>query len=339
MTSRELVYNTLDFKNHDRAPRQLWVLPWARLFEGEKLKGIQVDYPDDITWDMPVPYKETPKTSGALYDLGVYIDEWGCEFTHVQRGIIGEVKKPIVVGEDWEDADSVRFPEELLSIDIDKVNEYCSNTDKFVVQSEILRVFERLQFIRGTENLFMDIATQNEGMLEFTEKLHDFNCKVMEVWGKTDVDALFFMDDWGSQNSMLINPDTWVRIFKPMYADYCKIARKYGKKIFMHSDGNTLQIIPHLIEIGFDALNLQIFCIGIDKLLDFKGKITFWGEIDRQGLLPFGTPDEIQEAVKSVYEALWDKGGCIGQCEFGPGAKPENIRQVFQTWNDLTFKL
>jgi hypothetical protein len=86
--------------------------------------------------------------------------------------------------------------------------------------------------------------------------------------------------------------------------------------------------------MGVDALNSQIFCMGIDKLEQFKGKITFWGEIDRQDLLPNATVKEINQAVKSVKSALWDNGGCIAQCEFGPGGRPENVFEVFRAWNE-----
>jgi hypothetical protein len=81
-----------------------------------------------------------------------------------------------------------------------------------------------------------------------------------------------------------------------------------------------------------DAVNLQIFCIGIENIAQFKGKITFWGELDRQHLLPEGTPDQIDEAVRQVYAAVWADGGAIAQCEFGAGAKPANVRQMFKTW-------
>jgi hypothetical protein len=67
----------------------------------------------------------------------------------------------------------------------------------------------------------------------------------------------------------------------------------------------------------------------------FAGKITFWGEMDRQWLLPSGTLDEIVKAVKRVKEALYKDGGVIAQCEFGAGAKPENVYQMFQTWDEL----
>jgi hypothetical protein len=104
----------------------------------------------------------------------------------------------------------------------------------------------------------------------------------------------------------------------------------------MHSDGNISAIYPHLVELGLDAINSQVFCIGLEKLAPFRGRITFWGEPDRQHLLPHGTRTEVGAAVRQMHEMLWaDGGGCIAQCELSVGANPENVRQVFETWNRL----
>ena len=103
----------------------------------------------------------------------------------------------------------------------------------------------------------------------------------------------------------------------------------------MHSDGNTLSIIPRLIDLGLDALNTQIFCIGVEKLRPFKGKITFWGEIDRQNLIPHASLEEIDRAVQKVYDTLWQDGGCIAQCEFGAGGNPDNVYRIYQKWSEL----
>ena len=173
-------------------------------------------------------------------------------------------------------------------------------------------------------------------MMEFMERMHDHYCRYLTKLAQTNCDALSFMDDWGSQKALLINPSTWRELFRPMYRDYIDIAKKYGKKTFMHSDGYTLEIIPDLIDIGLDALNTQIFCMGTEKLRQFKGKITFWGEIDRQNLLPYASVEEIREAVRTVRRDLYENGGCIAQCEFGPGGKFENVLEVFAEWDRLT---
>lgn len=335
MTSRELVYKTLEFKNEtNNVPRHLWVLPWAANTYPNELAEIKNDFPDDILQGPYTTYSETVETYGIPCEIGEYSDEWGCKYVNIQRGIAGEVKEPLIdpEDEDWEDTGRVHIPEEALSFDIELVNKSCKETDKFVIAGACPNPFERLQYIRGTEQLYIDLMLKPQGMLDFIAKMHDFYKRLMEKWAKTDVDALLFMDDWGSQNSLLINPTVWVDIFKPMYKDYIDIAHKHGKKIFMHSDGNTLEIFPHLIEMGLDAINSQIFCIGIDKLEQYKGKITFWGEIDRQHLLPNGTVKDIDDAVKYVREKLWSNGGCIAQCEFGPGAKPLNVYEIFKAW-------
>ena len=333
MTSRELVKKTLEFANTNRVPRQLWHLKWAEIHYERELRKILEDFPADII-ECP-EFLTVDFEREDLTKVGTSKDDWGCIFENKQHGIVGEVKIPIVKGEEWEDFENVHIPIELLEVDTDRVNEYCKNSDKFILSPCLARPFEQLQFIRSTEALYVDIALKSEGMLKFLKKMHSFYCQLIEKWAQTDVDGILFMDDWGSQKSLLINPKTWVEIFKPLYKDYIDIAHKYGKKVFMHSDGYTIDIIPHLIELGLDAMNVQIFCIGVENLQQFAGKLTFWGEIDRQHILPYGSEDDVKQAVSLVKKNLWKNGGCIAQCEFGIGAKPDNIYEVFNSWNNI----
>lgn len=198
MTSKERVLATLEFRNKtDRVPRQLWTLPWAHDHYPEMLKQLERDF----EWDFAEPdaiLKETPKTKGNAYALGEYVDEWGCIFTNLQKGVIGEVKHPIVEEEDWSDAGNVHIPEELLTFDQDQVNHSCEKKqDKFLFGNCCPRPFEQLQFIRGTANLYMDLMDPPEGLLEFMKRMHDYYCRLMTKWARTDVDALNMMDDWG----------------------------------------------------------------------------------------------------------------------------------------------
>jgi uroporphyrinogen decarboxylase len=332
--SRKRVFDTLNFElpTNERVPRQLWSLPWAEEhFPGSRDAILQA-FPNDIVQApgiLKTPVNEL--TTGGPFAIGTYIDEWGCVFENRQSGIIGEVKHPIV--EDWSDTSKVHIPREALTLDIDQVNAFCRETECFVMAGTCQRPFERLQFIRGTENLFMDLASEEEGLYDFLKQLHEFHLAELAVWSKTDVDSLFIMDDWGTQQSLLINPVMWRKIFKPLYKDYIDLAHAAGKKIFMHSDGNILEIYPDLVEMGLDAINSQIFCMGVDKLTAFKGKITFWGEMDRQHILPDGTEKDVEDAVQRVYENLFFNGGVIAQCEFGPGAKPENVRALYAAWD------
>lgn len=327
---RELVRRTLEFDGPERVPRQLWLLPWAAGRHPADAAEISRRFPDDIV-HAPAFFKIDPPGRGDRYAPGTSTDEWGCVFENIHEGAIGQVKKPLLSG--WSRLDAIRFPEERLTVDREKVNAFCRETDRFVLSSSWIRPFERLQFLRGTENLFFDLADRPAELFSLIDRLHDFYIRELEVWAATEVDGLTVMDDWGTQDALLISPATWQEIFKPLYRDYIEIAHAAGKALFFHSDGHITEILPHFVELGLDAVNSQVGCMGIEELgKRFGGKLTFWGELDRQQILPYGSRDDVRGAVSELREAFYRNGGVIAQCEFGLGAKPDNVISFFEAW-------
>ncbi|HPW17626.1 MAG TPA: uroporphyrinogen decarboxylase family protein [Candidatus Aminicenantes bacterium] len=334
MTSRELVVDTLEFRGPARVPRQLWTLPWAEMTWPAELAALRARFPDDIV-SSPAFLREPPRTEGEEYEPGVFVDEWGCRFENAQRGIIGQVKEPRL--RDWSGLDGLRVPRERLTVDLAEVDGFCAASGAFVLAKTGARPFELLQSLRGPENLYVDLAERPKGLFRLIDAVHAFFREEMELWASTEVDALVFADDWGGQTGLLVAPGLWRELFKPLYREYVEIAHRNGKYAFMHSDGHIAAILPDLVEIGLDALNAQIFCMDVAEIgRRFAGKLTFWGEVDRQRLLPSGTPAEVAAAVGEVHRALWRGGGAIAQCEFGPGARPENVAAVFEAWEALT---
>jgi uroporphyrinogen decarboxylase len=340
-TSRELVGRCLRFESPDRVPRHLWVLPWASAHHPEAVSELQRLYADDII-GAPSVCGPSSRERGDAYREGEYTDDWGCLFRNIQAGLIGEVKEPLLP--DLADRASIRPPYETFPVDAsaarDRVNRFCGETDRFVMAGGLARPWERYQFIRGTENSLIDIMEPGAGCADLLKTIHRFYLEEMEFWAGTDVDALFFMDDWGAQNRLLIPPRIWRELFKPLYRDYCDLAHANGKSVFMHSDGNILEIYEDLIEIGVDAINSQLFCMDFEELRDrAKGKITFWGEIDRQHVLPSKDPQAGRDAVRKVARYLYDpRGGIIAQFEFGAGAEPETALALFDEWDRISLR-
>lgn len=335
MTPREIVTRCLRFEHPQRLPRDLWVLPWAANHYPEAVAELARRFPSDFAGP-PSVYRPSPRARGQMHSLGTYTDDWGAGFINIQEGVHGEVREPIIADiNDWRD---VEPPYETLPANWDKardeVNRFCAESDKFVRAGCCPRPWERLQFLRGSANAMMDLMTPDSGALDLVKRIHQFYLKELEFWVSTDVDAINFMDDWGAQNQLLIAPTLWREIFKPLYKDYCDLGSTHGKFVFMHSDGHISEIYEDLIEVGVDALNSQLFCMDLDDLQRrAKGRIAFWGEIDRQHVLPAPDPEVGRRAVRQVADHLYDpSGGIIAQFEFSVGANPDVALAIFDEW-------
>ena len=337
MTSRELVKKCLTFDHPERMPRDVWVLPWAENEFPAEIKKLHEKHPSDFGFS-PFVYNKSLKVKGDPYNIGHYTDEWGCVFENIHPGIIGEIKDPILKNID--DYNSIEPPYEMIPDNPDEarkiVNEFCAKSDKFVLSGCCPRPWERYQFLRGTENSMMDIMVEDNAR-KLINLIHQFYLKEVEFWASTDIDAVFIMDDWGAQNQLLIPPPLWRELFKPLYKEYADLTHKNDKFIFMHSDGNITEIYDDLIKIGIDAINSQLFCMNMEEIAEkAKGKITFWGEIDRQHVLPATKKQVAIDAVRKVEKYLYDPvGGIIAQFEIGPGANPEMAFTILEEWDKI----
>jgi len=346
MTGKERVIKTIEFDYPDRAPRDLWWLPAVEMNQKKELKNLLKKMPMDIgtpEFKAGVSDRQKGKSTilvssvrnhplNTLREKGKYVDEWGSVWYVGEDGVAGEVKEPIL--DDLSKINKFSPPWEYLeSTDLSEVNKTCAESDKFMLSDICARPFERMQFVRGTENFFIDLAYGNKELFRLRDMIHEYNLRHIKMWLKTDVDGIFMMDDWGAQNTLLISPSVWREFLKPLYKEYCDLIHQHNKYAFFHSDGHIEEVFDDVIEIGIDAINSQLFCMNIEKLAQkYKGKITFWGEIDRR-LLSFGDVDRITEAVYRARRALDDgRGGVIAQCEWGKNNPVENIEAVFKAW-------
>ena len=330
MTSRERVRRALRFERPDRVARDLWVLDGAMVHHKAAVEALRERFPGDIAHP-PIHQPRLAHQVGHPTEVGTYVDEWGCRFENIQRGVVGEVKEPLV-GE-WSELGKVKAPMELVGVGLEEVDGFCESTETFVLAGWGTP-FERMQYIRGSENLYMDIADPPAEFFELRRMVHEFNLAGQEALCRTKIDGIIFADDWGSQKALLISPARWRELYKPLYRDYAAMAKAAGKFVFMHSDGYIMDIYEDLIEIGVDAINSQLFCMPIEEIgKRFAGRITFWGEIDRQNLMPRGTVGQVREGVRRVWRNLaCEGGGVIAQFEYGIDTRPENAVAAFEEW-------
>jgi uroporphyrinogen decarboxylase len=336
MTGKERVLKTLAFQEADRIPLDLWILPAARMRHGEQLDALLEKYEFDIAQIAgPFDHGWTPE----YYTPGKYTDPWGSVWTNRQAGIIGEVKDPVLG--DIAKLDGYRPPlEAFLKEQKENENKITEairiqrEKGKFVIGGWI-SLFERMQFVRGTVDLYCDMG-EDEGVFE---KIADMVMKFwhiyLDVWLDRDIDAVAFGDDWGSQRGPLVSPVFFREQFKPRYKELIDRIKGSGKKVFFHSDGYIFDLYGDFIELGVDAMNSQLWCMGVEKVAEkYAGKLTFWGEISRQNILPSGTPEEIRNAAEKMKKHLRvSGGGLIGQSEINRDVPLENVEAFLNAWN------
>ena len=82
--------------------------------------------------------------------------------------------------------------------------------------SSTVELFQRMLFLRGFENVMMDFGHEDGNMLALMDLLHKFFVRQLHILAPVAADAIMFKDDWGSQTSLLISPQQWRRLFKPL---------------------------------------------------------------------------------------------------------------------------
>ena len=175
--------------------------------------------------------------------------------------------------------------------------------------------------IRDIEEWYMSLLMRPAYIHEVFEKqtgiaLNNLS-RFAAISGDTVDVAYICGTDFGTQGSLFCSPETFDELYKPYYRkinDWIHSNTRW--KTFKHSCGAIFDLIPNIIDAGFDILNpVQISAKGMDpvKLKATYGKdIVFWGGgVDTQQVLSFGKPEEVREQVRRLCEILGRDGGFV----------------------------
>ncbi len=250
-----------------------------------------------------------------------YVDEWGvgwktCEYdTPFGQGFYTEIHDHPLADDDAISRYRPPNPNrpELYRDSERLVREY--GREYFIVGATVTTIFETAWALRGLEQMMVDLVENPElaeTILEIPFRYHLATAKRLVQLG---VDMIWTGDDVGGQSAMLLSPAMWRRFFKPRMAEFFAELKRINPnvKIAYHSDGMIQPIIPDLIEIGLDVLNpIQPACMDPAWLKrEYGDRLCFWGSIDEQHTLPFGTPADVRKEVLARLETVGESGGLI----------------------------
>lgn len=379
MNSRERILKALAHEEPDRVPFDLAGTTWsgiAAVAYANLLKHLQQPEEKpvwaDVVQQIVVPSEKMldrlqsdtrglrPLTSHnwdvyeKLTDAGEnweYVDEW--QFTHHFPKHNGHwfslVKHPMehldpplaedIVAFSWPQAADKRriagLREEALR--------YREQGKIVVIKGLCAGIFEMHQRVRGMANAMLEPFIYPEFSDLLAGKIADLKIEFWEMALNELADVVDIVaegDDYGTQESQLIDPDHFRMFYKPHMARVMAAIRKKAPqaKIMFHSCGNVRPIIPDFIETGVEILNpVHITAAGMEPVQlkkDFGKDVVFWGGgIDTQHVLPSGSADDITAHVKRSLDALAPGGGFVFATvhNIQSEVSPQNIMKMWDT--------
>ncbi len=174
-------------------------------------------------------------------------------------------------------------------------------------------LFERTWTIRGFENALADAAADPGFYEELLDRVTELQLAFVRASLDLPFDGVMFSDDWGDQRGVILGPERWRRLVKPRLARLYAAARDAGRLVANHCCGRIVDIMPDLIEIGLDVLeSVQPEAMDPYELKRRWGdRLTFWGGLGSQGIIPFGTPQQIRDEVRRLCAEMGRGGGYI----------------------------
>ncbi len=242
----------------------------------------------------------------------------------------------------WPDPDDPGYYRGLR----DRAKALRENTDCAVILNLPSGIVHTSQWLRGYETWLKDLYRNR-----------DFACRLMELicdwWVRLTENALdaageyiditYFGDDLGTQASTVFDPQIYRELVKPHHARmFAAIKERSGAKTMLHSCGAVSALIDDFIDVGIDIINpVQVRAKNMEPerlKAEYGDRISFWGAIDTQRVLPFGTPDEVRAEVRRVSDILGRGGGYVLNSVHNIQADvaPENIAAMFDEARSYT---
>lgn len=345
MTSKERVLNAINFKTPDRLPIcgsgfvGDFIENWQSFVNADG--SVHPNYYTDtciLTADECF-FPSERRLISESGDYEIWNDGWGriikkgkkdAYFTETVETVLkepGDIDKL-----DFEPAsleqryDNINY-EGYEGFDLKLVKEKCSDSFKL---SKVGGIYIRSHFLRGEENLLIDMALDEGFCDELFDRVAEHAANMaLETLKQTDSweAGLWIDDDMASTYNTMFSPVMFERYFLPRYEKLIRTCRKAGcKHFFFHSDGNIAPVLDMLLDAGFEGFNPLEPRSGLDlyRLREKYGnKIVFFGGVCNTQILPRGDKKEIKEHIMPLIELGRNGGLIIGTASFGDDITPE----------------
>jgi uroporphyrinogen decarboxylase len=264
--------------------------------------------------------------------------EWGFSWERLDE-TMGQPRSYLIQG--WQDLQTIRQPDPADPRRFAGVPEFMARyPDRFRMAALGLSGFTTIWCLRSFDALMLDLVDAPEQVQALAEIVFGFEERLIEQIASYPFDAVAFFDDWGTQSGMIISPGLWRRVFKPFYARQFALVHRLGMYVYFHCCGQYLPIIPDLIEVGVDVLNIsQPNLYDIPDLgRRFGGQVCFICPVSYQTTSITGNREDIFSDVRELVDSLGRfNGGLLGYIEeyHSIGMSEENYQACVEAFRTL----
>jgi uroporphyrinogen decarboxylase len=251
------------------------------------------------------------------------IDSWGSGQKEISPGVWFPGIHPMADATTLEEIENYPWPDMMDPTRVQGVREKAKrlaeeNRYAILATPWLLFPFERSFAMQGMDRFLGNMIRFPDFAKALLERIAALCKELMGVFLRElgeNVDIIKIGDDLGMQTGLMISPDMYRQILKPIHADFISfIKTRTNAKIFFHSDGDIFDLIEDMVEIGVDILNpIQTSAGRMADLSALKQRygeeIVFCGAIDTHRILPHGTPEEVKQEVRRVIRNLGPGGG------------------------------
>jgi len=335
LSDRENYLRTIAFDNPEWIPIHVHVSDASRDQFREEMEEVMARHPLIFPGFEKGQRDYDSYEFAAAYRAGEqFTDSWGCVWESTVDGLEGQViVSPL---ENWEALESYQVPDPLVQADrgpadwdgiregIQKARANGRLTSGGVPHGFMLM---RLWYLRGFENLMLDIATDEPRLQTLIDMVVEHNSIIVNQYLAMGVDMVTFGEDLGTQVASIISPAAFHKWISPAYRRLMQPCHEAGAYVYLHSDGYIMELIDELVACGVDVINPQDLCNGIDNLARYvKGRICIDLDIDRQKIVPFGTRQDIHDLIEEEVRKLGSpQGGLMMTAGIYPPTPPENV--------------
>jgi uroporphyrinogen decarboxylase len=292
-----------------------------------------------------IPKESHYEVGTVELDPEMYENEWGVVIKTARTGYAMHYGSPFGENSTIEEIERHPWPDPDDPVRCaglaDSARELHTMTDFAVILQVPSQVFSFGDALCGTEGWFVKLAKDPKFAEALVAKGVDLEIQMTINMLKAvgdNVDIVGCADDFASQRAPMLAPRLYRKIIKPHQKRLFNAIKKHSSaKIWFHTSGNVYDLIPDFIEIGLDILNpVQVSATNMHDTKKLKreygSELAFWGAIDTQRVLAFGTPDEVRAQVRRRIDDLAPGGGYVVSSiqNIPDGTPPENVSAMFE---------